>query len=455
MATPTGSILSPKPGGVLTSIVELLGISRTTTGTLVGLCAFLGAAAVGLLVWTAPPRTIIMTSGPEGSVFHTNALRYARLLAEHRIRIKVLTSHGSQENLDRLTNPKMKVDVGFVLGGVTNSAMDSLMSLGSVSYQPLLVFYRGEPLEHLSGLAGRRLAVGPIGSGTRSVALAVLDANGIKPTNTTTFLDSDAHEAAKALLQGTADAVFLMGEDAPVALLRELLRAPDIHLLSFRQALAYTRRITYLNVLELPEGSIDLGKNVPPVDIHLVGPTVELIARDTLHPALSDLLLEAAREVHGRAGLLQRKGEFPAPLEQEIRLSPDALRFYRSGKTFFYRYLPFWLAALITRVVVVFVPMALVLIPIVRSAPRIYSWRVRSRIYRWYRALLVLEREWLSSLDPLKRDQLLTRLDEIEKAVNKLKVPAFAADLYYDLRGHIGFVRQLLNRLGRPGHQQP
>jgi hypothetical protein len=404
--------------------------------------------AVFLFFWSAPPRTITFTAGPEGSVFHTNAFKYASILARQGIKVTVLPSRGSLENLQRLSDPKQKVDVGFVLGGITNGASENLFSLGSVSYQPMLVFYRGEPIAVLSGLAGKRIGVGPIGSGTRSLAVSLLETNGVKAGDGVTLLDSEPRDSTKALLNGNADAIFLMGEDAPLSAIRELLRSPQVHLLSFRQATAYTRRFPYLNTLQLPEGSIDLGRNIPNTNVQLIGPTVELIARDTLHPAVSDLLLEAARNVHGHAGLLQRKGEFPAPLEHDFRISPDAARFYKSGKTLFYRYLPFWLAVLISRIVVVFVPMVLVLIPVIRSVPRIYSWQARSRVYRWYRALQALEREWQPDLPPDKASSLLLRLDDIERGVNKLKVPAFTAYLYYELRGHIAFVRRLLSSEG-------
>jgi hypothetical protein len=246
------------------------------------------------------------------------------------------------------------------------------------------------------------------------------------------------------LLDGTVDAVFLMGEDASLAVIGGLMRAQDIHLLNFRQAVGYTRRFSYLSVIEFPEGAIDFGRNIPAQDVYLVGPTVDLIARENLHPALSDLLLGAARELHGNATLLQRKGEFPAPLEHDIRLSADAVRYYKSGKGFFYRFLPFWLASLTSRIVVVFVPTIVVLIPLLRSIPFVYRWRMRTRIYRWYRALLSLERTLFGESDPGKREQLLKRLDEIEKAVNRMKVPASFADQFYSLRGHIGFVRQMV-----------
>jgi TRAP-type uncharacterized transport system substrate-binding protein len=426
-------------------ITESFGISRAVAVGVIFFSCLVLIGAVFFFVHSAPPSTITITSGPEGSIFYTNAFKYSNILARQGVKLKILTSHGSLDNLQRLDDPSFKTDVGFVQGGVTNGTTDKLVSLGSISYQPLLVFYRGVPIESLSDLTGKRLAIGPVGSGTRTLVLTLLGANGIKPGESTTLLDWESQESSKALLDGTVDAVFLMGEDASAAIMRKLLLATNIHLLNFAQAEAYTRRFSYLSVLKLPQGAIDFGKNIPTNDVYLIGPTVELIARKNLHPALSDLLLETAREVHGNATLLQRKSEFPAPIEHDFHISADAARFYRSGTSFFYRYLPFWLASLTSRIVVVFVPMIVILIPILRSIPHLYRWRIQSRIYRWYRALLVLERELFKEPESEKRQHLLKRLDEIEKAVNKMKVPAFFANQFYGLRGHIDFVRQIMS----------
>ena len=188
-------------------------------------------------------------------------------------------------------------------------------------------------------------------------------------------------------------------------------------------------------------GAFDFGKNLPARDIHLIGPTVELVARENLHPALSDLLIEAAREVHGGPGLLRRAGEFPAPLEHEFRISEDARRYYSSGKSFLYRTLPFWMANLADRALVVVVPIVVLLIPGLKMVPTIYRWRIRSRIYRWYGKLIALERGMLAQPGPGEREALLKRLDEIEAEVNKMKMPLAYADQFYVLRDHIGFVR--------------
>jgi len=172
-----------------------------------------------------------------------------------------------------------------------------------------------------------------------------------------------------------------------------------------------------------------------------VAPTVELLARPDLHPALSDLLIEAAREVHGRANLLQKAGEFPAPLEHEYKLSDDALRYYQSGKGFAYRHLPFWLASLVDRTVILLLPIAVVLLPGLKIVPWLYRWRVRERIFGRYAELMALERAAFDESTPEERSKLLRRLDEIEERVIRLKLPAWFADELYVLRQHINFVR--------------
>ncbi len=424
---------------------EIFGLGRAAALSAVLLISVVTIAAVFWFFYSAPPRTIIITSGPEGSIFRMNAEKYRTILARNGVKVKVLPSQGSRENLKRLADPSFKVDIGFVQGGVAEGlAIDKLTSLGSVSYEPLLVFYRSaRPLELLSRLYGKRLAIGPEGGGTRSLALVLLAANDIEPGGATALEDLGAEDAAKALIEGRIDAVFLMGDAASPRIMRTLLRTPGIRLFDFTQADGYTRRIGYLNKLELPKGSIDFGKDIPAHDVTLIGPTVELIARSNLHPALSDLLLEAAREIHGKPGLFKRQGEFPAPLEHEYSISADALRYYKSGKSFLYRYLPFRLASLVNRFIVVAVPAVVVLLPGLRSIPALYRWRIRLRIYRRYRALLAIERDLLRA-EPADREKLLGRLDHIEGEVDKMKVPASFADQFYVLRGHIDFVRDRL-----------
>ena len=431
--------------GLVVTVVTILAVGLTL------------ALSVSYFLNTAAPRTLTISSGPAGSSFQRQAERYQKILAREGVTLKILPSDGSSENLSRLADPKAKVDVGFVLGGEAGETRyESLLSLGAVAYQPLLVFYVGKPRVLLADFKGLRINIGPEGSGTHDLALKMLKANGIEPGDGTKIDKTDLEDPGKALKERQVDVVFLMSESTATAVTRKLMRDEDVRLMDFVQADAYARRIQVLRKLHLPRGALDLGNDIPAQSIDLVGPTVHLIARDTLHPALSDLLLEAAREVHGTAGLYRKQGEFPTAQEGEFRTSPDATRYYASGKSFLYRTFPFWLASLIARLLAVLVPIALLLIPALRLAPRIYRWRMESRIYRWYRALFELERDAARvPADPQARAALIARLDEIETAANQVVVPAAFGDLFYGLRGHISFVRRNIEQKSSPQETTP
>lgn len=399
------------------------------------------------LVRPAPPKTISITAGTAGSSFSTNADKYKSILARNGIKLEILTSQGALENLHRLRDPSFKVDVGFIQGGLlADDDAGDLVSLGSVGYAPLAVFYRSaKPLSRLSEFKGKRLTIGREGSGTHFLITQLLRANGIENKGATRLLNLSGEEAAQALLERRVDAALLMGDAASPAIMRKLTHTPGVRLMDFAQADAYTKRYRYLTKLELPMGSIDFAQNKPSEPLALIAPTVELIARPDLHPALSDLLIEAMREVHGRPTLLQRAGEFPAPLEHEYPISEDAARYYKSGKSFFYRHLPFWVASLLDRTMVIVVPLVVLLIPGLRLVPSIYRWRISRRIYRHYGELIALERDVRAELTPEQRTQIGERLDEIEKRVNTSKMPLPFADQFYVLREHINFVRRRLS----------
>jgi len=382
-----------------------------------------------------------------GSAFHQTAEDYREILARNAIELQILESRGAMENLERLDDPKVRVDIGFVQSGLADEKeIEGLVSLGSLYYEPLWVFYRGsQVLDRLSQLRGKRVAVGAEGSGTRVFALRLLKANGVDDSSR--LRDEGGEQAVQALRQGEVDAAFLIGNSS-TPIVRELLEAPGISLMSLVQADGYVRRFPYLYKLVLPRGTLDLGKDLPAHDVVLVGPTAELIAREDLHPALSDLLIEAAQEVHGGAGLFRRAGEFPAAREHDFAISDDAERYYKSGQRFFYRHLPFWLASLVDRTLVLVIPVVVRLIPGVGMVPALYRWRVRLRIYRWYGALMALERDMRAQGTPEERGKLLERLDAIEQTVNQARVPLFFADQVYGLRAHIEFVRERLKISG-------
>ncbi len=492
---------SPRPPRF---VARVIAVSWRDLIVTMGPIVAVSAAAIWLairLIQPAPPDTLTITAGPPGSSFWNAAERYKAILARNGVTLKVLPSAGSIQNLERLSDPNASIDVGFVQSGVTLAALapasaslaaaqasnaaqpastasaesvgastsaasgppigaspsgasqtadaggdaEHLVSLGSVAYVPLVIFYEGPKRLRLSAFAGKRVAIGPEGSGTRALALALLKANGIEPGGETTLLPLTGEAAAHALTTHEIDAAFLTGDSAQPPVMARLLRTPGVRLFSFVQARAYARRFPYLTDIELPMGAFDLGKNLPPESVHTVAPTAELVARDSLHPALSDLLVEAAKEVHGRANLLQNAGEFPSPVMHDFPISSDAARYYKSGKSFLYRVLPFWLASLADRLIVLIVPIVVVLIPGARLIPSLYAWRVKSRIYRWYGALIAIERSALDeNATEQERAASRAKLSEIEGAVNRLKMPLAYADQFYVLREHIGFVRARL-----------
>lgn len=394
----------------------------------------------------APPHVVTLSSGPAGSNFESVAKRYQKIFARNGIELRIRTSEGSLDNLNRLTDTTTGVDVGMVQTGVTGTGDSSdLVSLGSVFYQPVTIFYRSpKVMQRLSELLGRRVAIGPEGSGTRFLALALLKDNGIDAQGPTKLLDLEGESARSALLNRQADAIFLTGDSAAPATIREMLHTPGVRLYGFPQADAYVRRFSYLSKLQIPAGAFDLGENLPPQPINMLAPTVELLTHSDLHPALIDLLIEAAIEVNGHASLLQNAGQFPTLQMHNFPLSTEAERYEKSGRSFAYRFMPFWLASLLTRAVVVLVPIFVIVIPSLRYLPQLYNWRIRSRIHRRYGELMALEREALGEMSAERRAAMLDRLDQIERAVVRIKMPGSHGEQLYEMREHLQFVRERL-----------
>ena len=415
--------------------------------------ALLFVIMVGLVIWLAdpaPPKTITISAGPQDSSFLHVAEEYKKILARNGITLKVLESDGSVQNLRRLLDPRQHVDVALVQGGVSDAtARSSLISLGSVFYVPIVVFYRGKGMTQLSQLDGKRIAIGREGSGTRMLSLKLLEANGIGPGGGTDLVPLDGLQAATQLVAGNVDAALLSGDSTTRGLMLRLLGIPGISVMNLTEASAYTRLFPYLDEIDLPPGVLDLRRKIPPETLHLIGPTVEIVARPNLHPAISDLLIEAAQEVHGMPRLLQQAGQFPNPIAREYPISDEATRYYKSGKSFLYRALPFWLASIADRILVLLLPLAVLLFPALRLIPALYGWRVRSRIYRYYGALIAIERSALNGSTEEERKALLARLDEIEESLNTLRLPLAHADAFYVLREHVGFVRAHLGEVSR------
>jgi uncharacterized protein len=416
-----------------------------------------------VVVDPAPPRHVILATGQENSAYEEFGRKYAALLARDGIKAELQRSLGSEDNLQRLLDGR--ADIAFVQSGSTSEARaerGQLMSLGSLFTEPVWLFLRENvqgdkrgkhhrlDVRNLTQLKGLRINLGPEGTGVPKLFRQVLAVNGVEPGQ----LSISALENTPAtveLLAGRIDGlVFSSAPEAP--LIQMLLQTPGIRLFDFRQAEAYTRRLPFLTHVVLPRGIVDLGRDIPAQDFHLIAPTATLVAREGLHPALVDEFVKSATEIHGGAGWFQQQGQFPSPKYTEIPVSREAAKYYRDGPPFLQRYLSFWLANLFDRLWVVMVALAALLIPLSKIVPPLYVWRIRSRVYRWYGQLRAVEQA-LENADPAQCDEvraeLLRRLDDIETRVNHISIPLAYADALYGLRSHINFVRQRVRATSR------
>ncbi len=408
------------------------------------------AVVIGLL-WTAiealrplPPRTVVMATGPEGSDYDTFGEQYREILARSGVELKLLPTAGALENLALLKDRRSSVDVGFLQSGIT-SEKDSpgIESLGTVFYEPLWLFhravYRGKGREVMRG---KKISVGPEGSGGRELTVKLLAMNGIDQS-AADFLPLTPQEAADELVRGKIDVAFMMTSwDSPVV--QRLLHADGVDFATFPRVDAYIALYPYLSKVELPEGVVDLAKDRPPSNVCLFAEKASLAVRGDLHPALQYLLLDAAEQIHAGPNIFQKAGQFPAAETIDLPLSDEARQFYKSGKPFFQRHLPFWLAVLMDRLLVLLIPLVGVIYPLVQLLPKLYDNAMRQRIYRLYGELRLLETELDSRGAGSDINDLLERFDRLEEKANRLQLPATYGSMVYTLRDHIVPIRRRL-----------
>lgn len=417
--------------------------------------AFAIFAAATHYLRPAPPKSFEFTSGAPGGAYHRFAEEYQRRLARHGVEMLIKPSSGAVENLARLRDDQAAVSAGFVQGGIAFAAAKddgepaeeaTLRSLGSMYYEPLWIFYRNDTaIDRLDALRGRRIAVGPEGSGTRKVALDMLALSGVDAAGATIAAQGGA-EAAKALEAGEVDAVFMVA-GASADSVQGLLRAPGVKLMSLAQAHGYARRLPYLSTVTLAQGVIDFPANVPPRETTMLATTAKLFVREDLHPALVYLLLDVANSVHRTHGLFNDKEAFPNIARQDVPVADEAERYYKSGKPFLQRYLPYWLANLVDRVWVLLVPALAIGVPLIKLFPTLYGLRVNMRVSQWYRQLADLEREVGENPSRERITELVSELDGIERRIHSSGISDMFAQDLYSLRATIDLVRE---RLGAP-----
>lgn len=416
-----------------------------------------------VLLWLAylildptPPRTVVLATGAEQGAYAEFGKRYVAELAKFGIKVELRTTAGAAENRRLLRDPRSGVDIAFMQSGAGEAiyAVDEdksgrpLLSLGNLFLEPVWLFYRSDAakrtvsrdtLERLHDLLPLSLNIGEPGSGAANLLDKILNANKIDPAQMK-LQRLPPTPAVVALLGGELDALTFVSAPES-AFVRMLLQTPGIRLLEFPQAEAYARRFEFLTSVTMPRGTVDL-QDQPPTDVRLVAATASMVTTDQFHPALVQLFVQAAQRIHGESSWFGPAGEFPNGSAREFPLAKEAARYYRDGPPFLQRYLPFWLANLIDRMWVVLASIIVILIPLSRIVPPLYEFRIRSRVFRWYRQLREIEDA--AALNAVNNAELLPRLDQLEHRVEKVSVPLSYAEELYALRGHIDLVRKRL-----------
>lgn len=402
---------------------------------------FVAAVWAVTILHPMPPRSVVMTTGSEGGAYHEFGKRYREIFKGAGIELRLMPSAGGIENLRRLSDPNSGVSAGFVQGGTAGEReSQGLLSLGTVSYEPIWFFYRGaNPGRKLEGLRGKRISIGPEGSGTRVLALTIFERIGIVP-GVAEFLPYAPQAAGEKLLGGQIEAAVMVASwESPVV--QRLLASETVNLMSFQRADALVAMYPYLSKVVVPEGVGNMAGNRPATNVVLLAPVTSLVVRKEMHPAIQSLFLEAATETHSAPGIFHEAGRFPAPESVDLPLSDQARQFYRSGRPFLQRYLPFWFAVLLGQLLVLLIPVVGAIYPLVRFLPAIYGWGMRRRILRLYGELKFLDGELESRSAGEERGDLAAQLDRLETRASRLKVPTSYANMLFGLRRDIQLVR--------------
>ena len=431
----------------------------------------LGVLLLGAAYWWLnpnPPKTVTLATGPAQSAYDELGKKYVATLKANGITVKIVQTEGSSANLKLLRDGL--VDIGFVQGGtneLTDTDQDNLETLGSLFMEPIWLFYREEAaakllsappekaksspkiatnvtptLSAITQLPGWRLNVGTEGSGVPKLMTRLLESNRVEPKDIK-LSTLDQTPAAIALLGGEIDA--LVFASAPESLMVQmLLQTPGIKLMDLQQSEAYSRRFNFLSPASLPRGVVDLALDNPAQDVRLVGPTASLITRNTTHPAVLQLFTSAAHQIHGVPGWFAKSKQYPNAQRDELPMAQEAERYLKNGPPLLQRYLPFWMANLIERMWVALSVIIVVLLPLSRILPPLYTFRVRSRIFKWYAQLRSIEDR--DSPDPQVRTALVDEINALDGMVEKIKIPLSHADELYALRSNIHLVRKKLMR---------
>ncbi len=394
----------------------------------------------------SPKREITIATGSENGNYYKTALRYKKLLEKDNVKVNVLTSSGSIDNVKLLK--EHKVDIAFIQNGtITQEEVPHIKALASVYYEPLWIFYKnpGYSIDYVIQLITKKISIGAMGSGTKDLAINILKDNGIDDTNSK-LLNYSSSKAKDELLRGNIDAMFVVSSyDSPIV--KELLSNPDISILSVKRAKAYGQKYSFLEALTLYEGTIDLYTNTPSENVNLLSTTANLVVNEDFSDDLKRIFLKKIVEAHNIKTPFSKAGEFPNIFNMTLEIDEEAKRYFEYGDTFLEKIFPYWIASNIDRLKILLIPLLTLLLPLFKGAFPLYTWSMRSKIYKWYDEVKEID----SHMEELSKDKLkveLKKLEDLRKEISEeTKVPLSFMGEYYNLQLHIDHVKERIIKL--------
>jgi len=400
---------------------------------------FLSFYITSQFIQPSPKKEITIATGSKTGNYYKTALEYKKLLEKENVKVTLLNSAGSVENIELLK--QNKADIAFVQNGtITNENAPNAKSLASIYYEPLWVFYKNEgfQVDYIIQFISKKISIGKNGSGTRDLAMHLLKDNGIDSSNTT-ILDFNDEEAKEALLRGEIDVMFVVSSHKS-QVIKELLANPNINLFSFKRARAYSRKYPFLEALSLYEGTLDLYKNLPDENKNLLSTTANLVVKEDFSEELKRLVLKKAVEVHNKKDLFAKAGQFPNSYNMQLDLDEEAQRYFKYGDTWLEKIFPYWIASNIDRLKILIIPLLTLLFPLFKGVFPLYNWTMRSKIYKWYDEVREIDEE-IATMDVKSLKDELKKLEILREEISKeTKVPLSFMGEYYNLQLHLDHI---------------
>ncbi|MFA7084438.1 MAG: TAXI family TRAP transporter solute-binding subunit [Arcobacteraceae bacterium] len=383
-------------------------------------------------------KLIIAAGSPQGEYYKV-ALQYKELLEKEKVEVEVLETTGSLENAQLIR--EKKADIGFVQSGIlSQSDSEEIESLASIYYEPIWIFYKNEGfnIEYVIQLISKKISLGEENTGTSFLANRILSDNGLNESNTQ-MIHYNTQTSKEKLLKGEIDAM-VMVVSSNSSIVQELLENPTINILNIKRAKAYSMKYPYLSNLTLHEGTMDLYKNIPSEEIRLLATTANLITHKEMPTELIRLFLKKAKELHSSKSLFTQTSEFPHIKNLDTQINEEAEKYFKHGDSWLETLFPYWVASNIDRLKIMIIPLLTLMFPLFKGVMPLYTWTMRSKIYKWYSELNAIDKN-IPSFSKTQLKEKLEYLEALQKQIsNHTKVPLSFMGEYYNLLLHLEMI---------------